>query len=45
VEKIEGKAAEEEAVKDRLALIRAAMERIFKGKDRFDCCWTYVTAE
>jgi ubiquinone/menaquinone biosynthesis C-methylase UbiE len=45
VEKIEGKAPADEAVKDRLALIRAAMERIFKGKDRFDCCWTYVTAE
>lgn len=44
VEKIEGKAASEEAVKDRLTLIRAAMHRVFKGRDRFDCCWTYVTA-
>ena len=45
VEKIEGKAPTEEAVRDRLTLIRAAMDKIFKGKDRFDCCWTYVTAE
>lgn len=45
VEKIEGKAPTEESVRDRLVLIRAAMDRIFKGKDRFDCCWTYITAE
>ena len=45
VEKLEGRAPSEEAVRDRLALIRAAMDRVFEGKDRFDCCWTYVTAE
>ncbi|MFI5402502.1 MAG: methyltransferase [Planctomycetota bacterium] len=44
-EKIEGKAPTEEAVRDRLALLRATMERVFKGRDKFNCCWTYVTAE
>jgi ubiquinone/menaquinone biosynthesis C-methylase UbiE len=44
VEKIEGKAPSDEAVKDRLALIRKAMGRVFQGRDRFDCCWTYITA-
>ncbi len=44
-EKIEGKRPAEEAVRDRLALIRAAMDKVFKGRARFDCCWTYVTAE
>jgi SAM-dependent methyltransferase len=44
VEKIEGRPATEEAVKDRLALIREAMATVFHGRDRFDCCWTYLTA-
>ena len=44
VEKIEGRAPSEEAVRDRLALIREAMRRVFEGRDRFDCCWTYITA-
>lgn len=43
-EKIEGRPPSEDAVRDRLALIRAAMDRVFEGRDRFDCCWTYVTA-
>jgi SAM-dependent methyltransferase len=42
-EKIEGRLPSEEAVRDRLALIRTAMDRIFLGRDRFDCCWTYIT--
>jgi len=44
VEKIEGRPPTEEAVKDRLALIREAMARVFLGRDRFDCCWTYITS-
>jgi ubiquinone/menaquinone biosynthesis C-methylase UbiE len=44
VERIEGRAPSAEAVRDRLTLIRAAMDRVFRGRDRFDCCWTYITA-
>jgi SAM-dependent methyltransferase len=44
VEKIEGKPPTEEAVQDRLTLIRSAMKRVFQGRDRFACCWTYITA-
>jgi ubiquinone/menaquinone biosynthesis C-methylase UbiE len=40
--KVEGGAASAEAVRDRLALIRAAMETLFGGRPSFQCCWTYI---
>jgi ubiquinone/menaquinone biosynthesis C-methylase UbiE len=42
--KVEGSAAGADAVRDRLALIRAAMETLFGGRPSFRCCWTYVNA-
>jgi ubiquinone/menaquinone biosynthesis C-methylase UbiE len=41
-ERVEGEAPTEEAVRDRLALIREAMHDVFQGRDAFECCWTYV---
>jgi ubiquinone/menaquinone biosynthesis C-methylase UbiE len=41
--KVEGKPPSEEAVEDRLALIRSAMDVIFGGRSTFRCCWTYIT--
>ena len=32
------------AVRDRLHLIRHAMETLFGGRPSFNACWTYVTA-
>ncbi len=43
VERIEGEAATEAAVQDRLRLIRAAMDQLFERRETFDACWTYVT--
>jgi SAM-dependent methyltransferase len=40
--KIDGKAPGPEAVADRLALIRHAMDTLFGGRDAFRCCWTYI---
>ena len=31
-----------EAVRDRLALIRHAMDTLFGGRPSFRCCWTYI---
>jgi NitT/TauT family transport system ATP-binding protein len=31
-----------EAVTDRLALIRHAMDTLFGGRETFRCCWTYI---
>jgi hypothetical protein len=31
-------------VRDRLALIRHAMETLFGGRPAFRCCWTYINA-
>ena len=42
--KVEGSAAAADAVRDRLALIRAAMETLFGGRPSFRCCWTYINA-
>ncbi len=41
--KVEGTAAGNEAVNDRLALIRHAMDTLFGGRQEFRCCWTYIT--
>ncbi len=32
------------AVRDRLHLIRHAMETLFGGRPSFNACWTYITA-
>jgi ubiquinone/menaquinone biosynthesis C-methylase UbiE len=40
--KVDGRAPGEEAVRDRLALIRHAMDTLFGGRQEFRCCWTYI---
>ena len=40
--KVDGKAPSNEAVTDRLALIRHAMDTLFGGREAFRCCWTYI---
>lgn len=40
--KVEGTAAGNEVVNDRLALIRHAMDTLFGGRQEFRCCWTYI---
>ena len=42
--KVEGAAANDAAVRDRLALIRHAMDTLFGGRPSFRCCWTYINA-
>jgi len=44
VKKIAGQDASADAIVDRLALIRTALERLFEGRDVFEACWTYVRA-
>jgi len=41
--KVDGKGASEAAVRDRLALMRHAMDTLFGGRPAFKCCWTYIT--
>jgi SAM-dependent methyltransferase len=41
--KVEGTDATPEAVRDRLALVRHAMDTLFGGRSSFQCCWTYIT--
>jgi SAM-dependent methyltransferase len=43
-EKIDGAPPSEEAVEDRLKLIRQAMDTIFGDRSHFYACWTYITA-
>jgi SAM-dependent methyltransferase len=43
-EKIDGAPPSEEAIKDRLALIRESLDVIFGGRPDFRCCWTYLEA-
>jgi ubiquinone/menaquinone biosynthesis C-methylase UbiE len=40
--KVEGADATPDAVRDRLALIRHAMDTLFGGRPSFRCCWTYI---
>jgi ubiquinone/menaquinone biosynthesis C-methylase UbiE len=40
--KVDGRAPGKEAVADRLALIRHAMDTLFGGRPAFRCCWTYI---
>jgi SAM-dependent methyltransferase len=42
-ERVEGRPPSEQAVKDRLDLLRLAVQRIFAGRDAFDATWTYLT--
>jgi hypothetical protein len=42
--KIDGRPPTAQAVEDRLALIRHAMDTLFGGRDAFRCCWTYINA-
>jgi SAM-dependent methyltransferase len=42
-EKVEGKPPSQEAVRQRLFLIRYSLEKLFPGQDSFPCTWTYLT--
>jgi SAM-dependent methyltransferase len=42
-EKVDGAPPSPEAVTDRLALMRHAMEVLFHGRPTFQACWTYIT--
>jgi ubiquinone/menaquinone biosynthesis C-methylase UbiE len=44
-EKVTGNPAPADAVEDRLAVMRAAMERVFRGAFEFGASWTYITCE
>lgn len=41
--KVEGEPADQEAIDDRLAIMRHAMDTLFGGRPNFDACWTYIT--
>jgi hypothetical protein len=41
--KLEGRPPDAGAVRDRLALLRHAMDTLFGGRESFRCCWTYLT--
>ena len=42
-EKVDGAKPSEQAVTDRLALMRHAMDVLFHGRPTFQACWTYIT--
>ena len=42
-EKVEGKPPSDDAVRQRLFLIRYSLEKLFPGQDSFPCTWTYLT--
>jgi hypothetical protein len=42
--RIEGEAPSEDAVADRLAIMRHAIDTIFGDRETFKACWTYITA-
>ena len=42
-EKVDGRPPTQEAVQDRLALIRQAIDTLFGGRSHFQACWTYIT--
>ena len=35
----------DDVVRERLALLRRAMDVVFAGSERFEACWTYITSE
>jgi hypothetical protein len=43
--RVEGQEPSEEAVRDRLRIMRHAIDTIFGGRETFKACWTYITAE
>ena len=43
--KVDGAEPAEQAVEDRLALIRDALEVIFGERPGFKCCWTYIEGQ
>lgn len=43
--RIEGRDPTDQAIEDRLAIMRHALETIFAGRKTFNACWTYITAE
>ncbi|MEA2131325.1 MAG: hypothetical protein QOJ85_4216 [Solirubrobacteraceae bacterium] len=43
--KLDGRDPAPEAVEHRLAIMRAAMDTIFGGRQTFNACWTYITCE
>lgn len=43
-EKVDKQSPTREAVADRLALTRRAIETLFAGRSEFDACWTYITS-
>ena len=43
VEKVDGRPPDPDAVADRLAVLRSAMQIVFEGRPTFPCCWTYIT--
>jgi SAM-dependent methyltransferase len=42
--RIEGEEPSDEAVRDRLRIMRHALDTIFGSRDSFKACWTYITA-
>ena len=40
--KVDGRVPAPDAVRNRLALIRHAMDTLFGGRPAFRCCWTYI---
>ncbi|HSF07709.1 MAG TPA: class I SAM-dependent methyltransferase [Methylomirabilota bacterium] len=41
--RVDGAPPGQDALRDRLALIRHAMDTLFGGRPAFQCCWTYIT--
>jgi len=44
-EKILGASASEEAIRDRLAILRLSMDQVFNDAFEFGASWTYITCE
>ncbi|MDX1611388.1 MAG: class I SAM-dependent methyltransferase [Candidatus Thermoplasmatota archaeon] len=44
-QKLTGEPASEQAVADRLSIMREAMDRVFDGKESFQAVWTYITCQ
>jgi hypothetical protein len=42
--KVDGAEPSEQAVADRLRLMRESLDTIFGGRSTFNCCWTYIVA-
>ena len=42
-QKVEGMPPSDEAVRQRLFLIKYSLEKLFPGQDSFPCTWTYLT--